>query len=153
GAFHNQVGKPCPGSPGLERKPFLTVPTSCAADPAAEPVVSSMDADSWPEPGSFLSAGYEWMTVGGERLGFTGCGAVPFSPSITVTPEQLSASTPSGMSVELRVPQSGLLEPEGLASADVRDSTITLPAGVELSPSAANGLVGCTEAQAGFEGF
>ena len=34
---------------------------------------------------------------------------------------------------------------KGLAQADVRDSTVTLPAGVELSPSAANGLVGCPE--------
>src|SRR5262249_21983807 len=138
---------------GVEENPFLTLPTSCAASPSAEPVVSSVDLDSWADPGSFAGASYEWMTDSHQLLGFVGCGELPFSPSINVTPDEHVAATPSGMSVELEVPQSSTLDPSGRAEADVRDATITLPPGVELSPSAANGLVGCTEAQVGFEGF
>ena len=89
----------------------------------------------------------------GEPLGFTGCSGLPFAPSLWVAPEEHSASTPSGISVDVHVPQNGLLDAGGVATADVRDTSLTLPAGVELSPSAANGLVGCSEGQVGFEGF
>ena len=154
GFFHNQVGKACPESnEGLTERPFLTLPTSCAADPVAEPFASSVDADSWAEPGLFVNAGYDWVTDSGEFLGVSGCSGLSFSPSVDVTPVEHTASTPSGVSVDVKVPQSTTLEAGGLAEADVRDTTVTLPARVELSPSAANGLVGCSEAQVGFEGL
>ena len=53
----------------------------------------------------------------------------------------------------MKVPQQSTLEAGKLAEADVRDTTVTLPQGVELSPSAANGLEGCSEAQIGFTGL
>ncbi len=65
GAFHNQVGKPCPPVGGLEPTPFLTLPTSCAASPSVEPVVSSLEADSWAEPDSFVNGRYEWVSEAG----------------------------------------------------------------------------------------
>ncbi len=154
GFFHVQVGKTCPESnQGLQEQPFLRLPSSCAADPAAEPVAFGLDADSWAEPGLFADTSYDWRSDSGEPLGFTGCDQLPFSPSVDVVPEEHVASTPSGLSVDVHVPQQTTLEAGGLAEADLRDTTITLPAGLELSPSAANGLVGCSEAQAGFEGF
>ena len=154
GYFQMQVGKACPESnAGLTETPLLTLPTSCASDAVAEPVSFSFDADSWAKPGFFVNGMYEWMSETGERLAFTGCSELPFASSVDVVPEEHTAATPSGVSVDVRVPQGGLLEAGGRATADVRDTTITLPAGVELSPSAANGLVGCSEAQVGFEGF
>jgi hypothetical protein len=150
--FAKQVGKPCPATSQESATPFLRNPTSCASNPAAEPVTSSVEADSWAEPGTFVSSQYSWMTSEGEPLGFSGCAALPFSPSIDVAPEAHTAATPTGLTVEVKVPQQALLEPGALAQADVRDSTVTLPQGVELSPSAANGLQACSEAQVGYEG-
>jgi hypothetical protein len=149
-----QVGKPCPASSAEPEDPFLRLPTSCAASPEAEPVISSTEADSWTEPGVFLGAEYAWMSESGRLLGFEGCGNLPpFTPTIAVTPEEHVASTPTGLSVNVHVPQQSLREPGTLAEADVRDTRVTLPQGVELSPSAANGLEGCSESQIGFTGF
>ena len=152
GVFAAQVGRSCPASSELSQQPLLTLPTSCAADPQAEPVLFSMESDSWAAPGSFLGAEYAWMNEEGRRLGFEGCSELQFTPGISVTPEQHATSTPTGLSVDVSVPQQGTLQAGGRAEADVRDTTVTLPQGVQLNPSAANGLESCTEAQIGFLG-
>jgi hypothetical protein len=151
--YQGQVGKPCPTTNNLSEQPFLTLPGSCASNPQTEPVLSSMEADSWAHPGSFLGAEYAWMNEEGQLLGFEACELLPFNPSLDVTPEEHTAATPTGLSVDVTVPQQSTLEAGKPAEADVRDTTVTLPAGVELSPSAANGLEGCSEAQVGFTGF
>ena len=153
GYFAKQAGKPCPATSAESEQPFLTLPTSCAANPAAEPVISSTEVDSWANPGSFLCAEYAWMSATDQRLGTEGCNQLPFTPEIKVTPEVHSSSTPTGLTVDVKVPQATTLEANGLAEADVRDTTVTLPQGVQLSPSAANGLEGCSESQIGFTGF
>jgi hypothetical protein len=153
GAFAGQIKKACPVSSEEPRHAFLTLPTSCAANPQAEPVISSTEADSWAEPGHQLGAEYAWMNGNGQLLGFEGCNQLPFSPEISVAPEQHSASTPTGLSVTVKVPQKTTLEAGAVAEADVRDTTVTLPQGVELNPSAANGLQACSEAQIGFTGL
>ncbi len=119
--------------------PFLTLPTSCEG-----PLTATLTGDSW--SGETLEG-----TASVPAL--SGCAALPFTPEIDVAPEAHSASTPTGLSVEVKVPQQTTLQAGGLAEADVRDTTVTLPAGVELSPSAANGLGACSEAQIGFTRF
>ena len=153
GMFQIRVKKICPATSEEPDAPFLTLPTSCTTDPQAEPVRFSMETDSWANPGSFLGDEYAWMNEEGQLLGFTGCEALPFTPSIEVSPEQHTASTATGVEVDVKVPQKTTLEANGLAEADVRNTTVTLPAGLQLNPSAANGLQACTEAQVGFEGF
>ncbi len=151
--FQSQIGKTCPAASNEPQNPFLTLPTSCAANPAAEPILFTTQADSWANPGVLLGAEYRWMTTDGTPLGFQGCAALPFTPSISVTPQEHSASTPTALSVDVKVPQQTTLEAGALAEADLRDTTVTLPAGVQLSPSAANGLEACSESEVGFQGF
>ncbi len=153
GEFSKQIKKSCPAFSEVPQQPFLTLPTSCPANPAAEPLTSAMEADSWAAPGSFLSEEYAWMSGTGQGLGMDGCNELPFTPSIRVTPEQHSASTPTGLSVSVEVPQTTTLEANGLSEADVRDTTVTLPEGVQLSPAAANGLEACSEPQIGYVGL
>ncbi len=113
--------------------PLLSMPTSCNG-----PLQSSVLADSWADAGSFtepLQASFE--------PSMNGCNQLPFSPSITVAPDGKASSSPTGLTVGIHVPQSVILDPEGLAEADVKNTTVTLPAGVALNPAAADGLQAC----------
>ena len=82
----------------------------------------------------------------------TGCGALPFTPSISIKPDETSSNTPTGLKVLLKVPQETLNEEKGLAQADIRNTVVKLPVGMQLSPSAADGLQACTLAQIGWKG-
>jgi hypothetical protein len=115
--------------------PFLVNPTQCTSEPLeAELTVESWEGDKPP-------------TVKTPVGPFTGCESLKFAPTISVEPEETQATTPTGYEVDLNVPQTE--GAEGLATADLKDAVIEMPAGVVLSPAAANGLVACTEAQVG----
>jgi hypothetical protein len=116
-------------------QPLLTNPTSCGI-----PRSATIGVDSWRAPGSFVT-----KTATLPEL--SGCEKLDFSPSITVTPDGTAGSTPTGLTVGLHVPQESTTNPVGLAEADVKNTKVTLPAGVQLSPSAADGLLACSPAQ------
>jgi hypothetical protein len=115
--------------------PFLVNPTQCTT----EPLKANLRVESWEssEPAEAEAS------VGP----YTGCESLKFAPTISVQPEQTQATTPTGYAVDLNVPQTE--GAEGLGTADLKDTVVKMPAGVVLSPSAANGLVACTEAQIG----
>jgi hypothetical protein len=121
--------------------PLLTLPTSCTG-----PLRTSVEADSWAQEGVFSSL----EPVFEESL--DACNQLGFEPSISVAPDGQAGSTPTGLTVGIHVPQEISLNPTGLAEADVKNTTVALPAGVQLSPSAADGLQSCSDAQIGFTG-
>jgi hypothetical protein len=128
--------------------PFLTLPTSCSG-PAG--MRTTVEADSWSEPGVFKNRESLVEEIPGVPLGLVGCNRLPFEPSISVAPDGQAASTPSGLTVGVHVSQEGALNPTGLAPADVKDTTVTLPAGIQISPAGADGLEACSLAQIGLE--
>ena len=122
-------------SAGNNPSPFLSNPTQCTG----EPLRARLRVEAW-QGGSPQE---EEANVGP----FTGCEDLGFEPALTLTPEVKQAASPSGYTVGLSVPQDD--EANGLASSDLRKTTVVFPAGVVLSPSAATGLEACTEAQVG----
>jgi hypothetical protein len=124
--------------------PFLANPTSCGMFKA------SMKADSWEEqqPESWLSAPVEAGPLGAvSELGpITGCERIHFDPKIEVQPTTSSVESPSGLDVSLLVPQTWK-DPNAFATSTLKDTTVALPEGYTVNPSAGNGLVGCTPAQ------
>ena len=112
--------------------PLLDNPTSCSV-----PRAGSLSVDSWQNPGHFVTDPISLPELGG-------CEKLDFSPTLGVTPDGTDGSTPTGLNVEQSVPQQSVLNPEGLAESDVKNTTVTLPAGVQLDPSAADGLQACT---------
>ena len=73
-----------------------------------------------------------------------GCEKLDFSPTLTVKPDLPNASTSSGLTVDVKVPQEATENPVGLSEADMRDATVMLPPGVALNPAGANGLEACS---------
>jgi hypothetical protein len=158
---HNSPGETCSPPSPRPTTPFLTLPTSCPTigPEQPEPLTTTVLADSWLEPGQLLEGGVikdetekAWKHGESKARGLQGCGSLPFSPSITTEPGTQAGSTPTGLTVQVDVPQASTLTAGQLAEADVKDTTVALPQGVELSPSAANGLQACSEAQVGFKG-
>jgi hypothetical protein len=120
--------------------PFLALPTACTG-----PLQTSVEADSWKEPSNVLSFGPS------EALqALDGCNRLPFSPLVKVTPDGQAASTPTGLTVDVHVPQDSVLVAKGLAESNVKDISVTLPEGVALNPAGADGLEACAESQVGF---
>jgi hypothetical protein len=133
------------GSVSVPVEPLLTNPTSCGA-----PRTAKLTVASWQEP-PFPPILPSSKEVSLPPL--LGCEKLNFSPSIDVQPDGAQGSTPTGLNVEVHVPQESTENPEGLGEADVKNTTVTLPAGVQISPAAADGLQACSDAQIGFEGY
>jgi hypothetical protein len=128
-------------------QPFLDLPTSCTG-----PLRSSVEGDPWEEAGHFSAPKeYVFANMVGETYGMDGCNRLNFEPSVSLTPDGQEAATPTGLTVDAHVPQEASLNPTGLAESTVRNTTVTLPAGVAINPGGADGLQACSLAQVGLE--
>ncbi len=67
------------------------------------------------------------------------------------SPDSQQASKPTGLNVDVHVPQEGQLNGEGLAQSNIRGITVKLPTGVAINPSSGDGLEACPDALVGFE--
>jgi hypothetical protein len=132
-------GVPSEHVEGGSNKPLLTMPTSCGG-----PLVWHFAADTWQNPGV-------WAEDEAQTPAITGCEALSFLPSLSVTPEEHVADTPTGVNASLSVPPEGLLRTKGLAGANIQGTTVTLPAGLVANPGQAPGLEFCQPAQAAID--
>ncbi|HZE16477.1 MAG TPA: hypothetical protein VE197_12615, partial [Mycobacterium sp.] len=135
-------------------KPFFTLPTNCEG-----PEATRYAANSWQNPGSYLPSGEPnlsdpaWASgevfthnaaIPPEPQGFTGCGLLPFKPSVTAEPTTKAADSPTGLDFSLHVHDEGLKNPEGLVQSAIKKVEVTLPEGMSANPSVAEGLGVCT---------
>ncbi len=78
----------------------------------------------------------------------TGCSQLQFNPSLVGKPTTTVADTPSGLDIDLTVPQTQ--SPTTPAPSEIRDTTVVFPEGLSINPNAADGKVACTDEQARF---
>jgi len=138
------------GAGGLPVQPLLTNPISCGSSRSA-----TLSVESWGEPGEPPTIAPEAPTKAALTTTLpplTGCEKLNFSPSLSVQPDGTEGSTPTGLNVDVHVSQESTTNPEGLGEADVKDTTVALPPGVQISPSASDGLEACSNAEIGFMG-
>jgi hypothetical protein len=132
------------GSPGGgARTPLLSYASACGAGPLS----ANLSVQSWP-----LSVGgvLQPSLADGASSSLpapTGCDGLRFEPSVSVLPDSFQAGVPASYTVGVRIPQNE--DPEGLATPSLKDMTVSLPAGTVVSPSAADGLQGCSDEQFG----
>jgi hypothetical protein len=137
---------PCAALDKSNPPPFMSMPTACTG-----PMATSVQADSWAQPKP-AHPSEPPLFYESTMPGMVGCSHLQFDPQIYVAPDSPDASAPTGLEVKVHVPQTAALNSEGLAEGTVRDTTLTLPAGVTLNPGGAEGLSACTLPEIGFLG-
>ncbi len=141
-----ESGESCPVP--VNPKPFLTMPTDCS-----HPLLSSYSALSWndrngdglPDTDSGSRPTHDQL---GNPAALKGCGKLSFHPSISATPTSEAAQSPTGLDFSLNVKDEGLTSNnEGArAQSDIEKTVVTLPEGMTVNPSQAEGLAVCSEA-------
>ncbi len=128
-------GRPHEHNPFAPDRSFITLPSTCNG-----PQTTFLHVDSHEAPGGFLA--YANRTP----VGASGCGSLEFAPKIGQRPETTRSDAPDGSEVVVHVPQ-GTEQPAKPNTPDLLESRVTLPEGMTLDPSAANGLQACSDAQ------
>jgi DNA-binding beta-propeller fold protein YncE len=136
--LEKELAKPVP-LPSFTPKAFLTLPTGCHG-----PLRSTLSMDSYQDPGQRVEKEEVTRNAAGTPVSLTGCSKLQFPPEIGVAPDSTNASTSSGLTVKVHVPQTAALNGNGLAESSLRDATVTLPEGVALNPAGADGLEACS---------
>jgi hypothetical protein len=122
-------------SSSITPKPFFINPATCAHGP----YTTTLRTHSWQNPGDWLTYSVPSMS------GVTGCSNLKWEPTIDVKPDTTQAGAPTGMHVDLNVPQHD--NPNVPATPPLKKAIVRLPEGVRVSPSASDGLGACSDAQ------
>jgi len=121
---------------------YLTLPSSCAG-----PQGTKLDLTSHPYPAPPNGAELERSAEAATPTGATGCDIVPFDPTVAVDATGPKATdSPEPVTVEVGIPyEKG--KPEGITNSYLKTAKVTLPEGMGINPSSANGLEVCTNKQ------
>jgi hypothetical protein len=128
---------------------FLANGANCSASGQTFRVL----ADLWQAPAGFTADGSPDLSDPNWKLGETtlpplhGCDELHFQPTIAAVAETNRGDTPSGLDVAIKVPQEEGVK--ALATPPLKKVVVTLPAGMTVNPSSANGLQGCSLGELG----
>jgi hypothetical protein len=123
----------CERPPSLPEQALLRQPVSCVT-----PLDFRAEVEFWnAPPGVFDAAGESHGTL-------SGCNKIPFDPGIEAEPTSKLAENPTGLDFRLDMPNSGLLNPGAIAEGQAKKVEVTLPEGMTINPSQAEGLAVCS---------
>ncbi len=84
-----------------------------------------------------------WQEAAALSPPVTGCDKLSFTPSIDVKSESSHPDAPSGLSVDIGLPQSD--NPHGIGTPPLKKAVVTMPPGMTINPASSSGLVACTD--------
>ncbi len=140
-AIRDETG--CEAS-GAANTALLTSATNCA-EQALHPPVTPIVATLWQSPGEIFERTVDIPPV-------VGCENLEFEAGFGFLPSGSEADSPASFTTTLTVPDEGLTDPGKLITPEIKKSVVTLPEGVSLNPSGADGLGACSEQQIGLKG-
>ena len=112
---------------------YLTMPSNCGPGQT-----TGVKMDQAAAPGVFVEKAFT------TAVGASGCAAVPFKPTIDVSPQGGAVDSPEATTVNVGIP----FDPtEPIANSYLKTAKVVLPEGMGLNPASANGLQACTDAQ------
>jgi hypothetical protein len=123
------------GELGAFDEPFLRNPATECTDVAP---VTRLEMDSYANPGVFKVKEFASPLI-------TDCESLVFEPSVDISPTTSAPDAPSGLNVDLEFPQED--NAEGQAPPALKKAVVTLPEGLTINPSAANGLQACADGE------
>lgn len=140
---------------------FITTPSTCLGEafpwgPAGHVYSTWLLAQSWQEKEEEVGGGYDFPTDAEpafespipEGAEPEECGSIPYEPALSLEPGTPQTNSPAGASVDIDIPHYELADSDQETST-TKDSKVTLPLGMGLNPSAANGLQVCSDGEFG----
>jgi hypothetical protein len=142
------IKEACPLEGG-ESESFLTLPTSCTG-----PLETLFSAVAWPiwvpDPEGNLQPqpSKEDSITAFTEPGLVACSKLGLESTVSAQPTTDRAESPSGLAFDLQIDDEGLTSTKegALAFANLKKAVVTLPEGVTVNPSQAEGLAVCSEA-------
>jgi hypothetical protein len=134
-------------------RPLLTTPSDCGFDNGGSRI----------RVNAYSSPSFTPVEEFGDPLDVTGCDdpRFRFEPKIALQPTDAHAGAPTGLTVHLQVPQRSDAvsaanelyqqngDVQGISTPPMKKAIVTLPEGMTISPSAAQGLGTCSLEQIG----
>jgi len=130
----------CPTEPG--KIPLITMPSACSG-----PLSFNLSADSWQNPGKFVSGSVQTTDYNGNSVGVSGCDKLPYNPANETVMSTNQAETGTGLDFNVDFPNNGLFDQSAVAESNTEKVEVTLPEGVTINPSVGEGLGFCTPSQ------
>ncbi len=118
----------------VPKKPFTLNPTECTQ---ARQVTVTVTA--YQLPGRFFTKSAPFPQI-------TGCSLLEFNPTPTLSLTTSQASSGTGLTYELSLPDEGLRIPTVNYDSEMKRGEVILPEGMTVNPSQAEGLGVCSEA-------
>jgi hypothetical protein len=128
---------PCGSPSGSNENAFLRLPVSCK-----DAAVAGSEVEPWNTPLGGVIGTSSFTTPAP-----SGCNQVPFKPEIQASPTSKRVVSSSGLDFRLDMPNGGLLNSKAISEGQAKRVEVTLPEGVTINPSQAEGLAACSPSQ------
>jgi len=141
--FPSDAEELCEASSNQDESAFLRMPVSCQG-----PLTFDAEIEPWNVPLGITIASDQFASAP-----LSSCNKLPFSPVVEASPTSEEASGSAGFDFRLEMPNFGLSASEAVAEGQPKKVDVTLPEGVTINPSQADGLGACAPAEYARERF